>query len=116
MKIWEVQKINEEKGHYFFSKDTMNFFSSRIETKGDLIGDKFFVTSEQFKPSPGIDGTIDGSFPRKFSVREFNKESGDIHTVGEFQEFSTKKAAEAFAGCMIDHDLEYCKKLMGKEK
>ena len=53
---------NREAGFYFFSKDTMEFFDSRIE-RGPIVG-RFFVTSEQAPRYP--DGTRP---PRTYNVR-----------------------------------------------
>lgn len=100
----EVIKKNKEIGHYFFSEDTMRFFNSIVETKGELIGDRYFVTSEQREEDT----------PRLFSVREF-KESGKIDTVGNFQEFRSNVEAEEFANCMVEiNSIEECRKEVKK--
>ena len=82
--ISDVKRINKEKGQHFFSKGAMRFFNSRIETRGNLIKGKYFITSEQF----------DRDSPRLYSVKKFNKESGSIDQVGEFQQFKTRTAAK----------------------
>jgi len=97
----EVIKKNKEVGQFFFSEDTMRFFSSIVETKGELIGDKYFVTSEQREED----------LPRLYSVRDFNKDNGHIRTVGNFQEFQNKIEAEEFAYCMTEtNNIEECRK------
>ncbi|MBE3120695.1 MAG: hypothetical protein IMZ53_08475 [Thermoplasmata archaeon] len=103
MSISDVRRIDSEKGHHFFDRDTMRFFNSKIETKGDLIGNKYFITSEHFENSP-----------RHYSVREFDKRTGSIKTISEFNEFHSSYGAREFAKCLVDHDgdVEACKKLM----
>ena len=103
--IDDVKRINKEKDRHFFDRDTMRFFRSRIERDalqfGQLIDDKYFVTSEQF----------DSDSSRLYSVRRFNPKEGSIDTVGDFQEFSTKGQARKFAYCLADHneDVEMCR-------
>lgn len=77
----DVMRINKEKGQYFFTPDTMRFFKSKVESK--LYKDKYFITSEQ---APDM--------PRKYSVRKFDKKTGDISTVGEFQAYGSKESAK----------------------
>lgn len=86
--IADVKSINAQAGFKFFTPESMRFFASRIETKGELIKNKFFITSEK-------KGFTDER--RGFTVREFVKSRGDINTVGTFGGFSTKAKAIAFA-------------------
>jgi hypothetical protein len=82
----EIRAANAAAGHYFFSRDTMRAFESKIE--GGPYGGRFFVTSEQ--PPHG---------PRVFTVREALA-NGRIRTVGEEgPEFGDRYAtvAEAIA-------------------
>jgi len=110
--IDEVKNINREKGYHFFDYDTMRFFNSRIERDalrfGQLIDDKYFITSEQFVPSHGRPDK------RKYTVRKFYPNTGNVNTIGEFQEFLTKKQAKEFAWCLADHDenVEKCRMLI----
>jgi len=80
-----VKEINKAKNQHFFDKDTMRFFKSKIHSR-QLIDDKYFITSEQF----------DYDTPRLYTIREFDQESGDIGTVGEFQQFRSVKEAKDF--------------------
>lgn len=80
--IADVKRINNDRGFHFFSKSTMRFFSSRIETKGTLINRQYFITSEKF----------DSSSPRLYTIREA-KSDGNINTVGEFQQYKSKQQA-----------------------
>lgn len=86
--ITEMKERNQEKGFYFFERDTMRFFRSRIETQANNGG--YFITSE--KPPHG---------PRQFTLRRFNWETGDIDTVGEFMQYRSRE--EALAARRIHH-------------
>ncbi len=106
--IEDVISANKEKGRHWFDKETMRFFRSKIERDelrfGQLIDDKYFITSEQF----------DSSSPRLFTVRRFNPKESSINTVGEFQEFKRKATARDFAWCLADHDgdVEKCREII----
>lgn len=95
----DARRLNVEKGRYFFSPDTMKFFNSCVES--DLIANKYFVTSEKRSGDPFLDIPAG---ERMFSIREFNSKTGNISTVGEFQEFGTRAQA-----------LKKVKKLAGDE-
>jgi hypothetical protein len=41
--IYEIEKLNEQKGYRFFEKDTMRFFKSKI---GRYLGNGIFLTQE----------------------------------------------------------------------
>jgi hypothetical protein len=88
MTMSDVRRLNREKGQYFFSPDTMKFFDSRVES--ELIGNRFFVTSEQFSGDPAY-GVPAGE--RLFSVREFDAKTGRVNTYGDFQKFKTREEA-----------------------
>jgi hypothetical protein len=77
----DVKRINAEKGFHFFSPDTMRFFKSKIESQ--LYADKYFITSEK----KGFEDSTRG-----YSVREFNKDTGDIETIGEFGGYTKPSA------------------------
>jgi hypothetical protein len=108
MTIGGAIEISKNKDKHFFDKDTMRFFKSRIETSvlrfGQLINEKYFVTSEQF----------DENSPRLYTVREFHRETGSVSTEGNFQEFKTKETAGKFAWCLADEhgNAEVCRKKM----
>lgn len=78
----EISKIierNKEVGHHFFDESSMRFFDSKVYDK--VFGD-YFVTSEQ--APAGL---------RRYSVRRIDWASGNITTVGEFQEYETLRDA-----------------------
>ncbi len=89
---WTMADIRREslKGdRYFFARDTMRHWGSRIEGgpyQGP--GGVFFVTSER--------GAHNDS-PRRFTVREWRAEKCRIHTLGEFQGFRTREDARQAA-------------------
>lgn len=81
--ITDIIETNKREGFYFFSKDTMEFFASKVYP--GVYGGKYFITSEKDGPS---------SSTRAFTIREA-KPDGNIDTVGEFCEFKSKAQAEA---------------------
>lgn len=83
--IAEAKAANRANGWHFFDRSTMRFFRSKICS--EILNGKYFVTSEQFEPS----------WPRLFTLRRINWETGDIITVGEFQGYRTVKEARAAA-------------------
>lgn len=89
--ITEVKKANKNLGHYFFSKDTRKFFNSRIESS--LLKHQYFITSEQFADTNG--NIIDYLFARLYTVRQVLP-TGEIKTVGDFQQFKTLQQAKNF--------------------
>lgn len=83
---------------YFFSRDSMRFFNSRIAQYGYrklTCNDKeiiyhnlvFFVTSEKF----------DCKSKRLYTIRRLNIDSGEIITVGEFQQYKSSGWANKVA-------------------
>ena len=81
-----MRTLNESKGYYFFSKPTMKFFNSKIESQGYVKGDKaYFITSERFQ--------VSSQYPKKYSIREIDLKSGNVETLGEFQAYNTKSNA-----------------------
>ena len=83
----DLKTINRNNGRYFFSTDSMRFFSSRVHEK--VYGGCFFVTSEQFNWNE----------PRLYTVRCMDND-GNVYTMDEFQRFDTRSQAHWFA-----HDL-----------
>jgi len=80
--IAEIKAANTAINNYFFSKDTMRFFHSRIINR--VYKGIYFITSEQF----------DSDSERLFTVRMCV--NGSVETVGRFQAFATAKQAAAF--------------------
>jgi hypothetical protein len=99
-----IREANAKSGHYWFSPDTMRFFSSRVgETVYQGAGGIFFVSSEQFT---GLTGE---KKPRSYTVRRFNPETGDVGTAlgVEFNTLTRSQAvslARKFAGAVRAQD------------
>ena len=86
----DVRKLDAEKGQFFFSKDNMGFFGSRIESK--LCGERFFITSERVNFI---------SDKRAYTVRLVDWETGDIRSEPDFQSYKSldeaRQAVKALA-------------------
>lgn len=74
MNISEVKANNKAAGFHFFDRDTMRFFKSRIEST--VYKNNRFITSEQAPHGP-----------RMFTVRQYNPETHEVETVGEFMKY-----------------------------
>jgi len=89
MNIDDIKKANAEAGLYFFSEDTLRFFSSRTGTtvygvfRSGTPGGQYFITSER----------DDCNSPRMFTVRRYDPVTHDISTVGNFKEYKTSQGA-----------------------
>jgi hypothetical protein len=83
--IADVKAANQAIGNHWFSRDTMRFFNTRIESK--LLtrgsGRQFFITSER----------QDETKARKYTIREAMPD-GNIDTFGEFQAHSSLEDAQ----------------------
>lgn len=94
IRIEEVKEANKKHGFHYFSKKTMRFFSSRVSDRAYKVGNKaYFITSE--KNTHSIRGGHTTLNPRKYSIRLIDLTTGNITTVGEFQEFDSKREAKA---------------------
>lgn len=82
--ISELRAANEANGFYFFSRKTMKFFKSKIESQ--ILKGKYFITSEQY----GSDS------PRQYSIREIASRKGDIKPNPFDRKFSSKERAKDF--------------------
>jgi len=85
----DVIEANKAIGNHWFDKSSMRFFNTKIESR--LIAGKRFITSEK-----GPDEV------RRYTVREALP-SGEIDTVGEFQEYRTLEAAKAHVLKEVSH-------------
>lgn len=82
--ISELKIKHANNGGKFFDRDTMKFFSTKIET--NIYKSGHFITSEK----EGFEST-----KRMFSVR-FIEHDYRISTVGRFGQFKTKQQAVDF--------------------
>ncbi len=86
MSIETVKKLNQNNGFHFFSSGAMKFFDTELNEKVFVSKNKlkaFFTTSEQF----------DEHSSRRHTVRVCNLKTGDVETVGKFQEFFNEPQA-----------------------
>ena len=91
----QIRQANDEAGKNFFEPATIRFFDSKIgRTIYQGPGGVYFLTSEQFHGSQG-------SAPRRWTVRVFDPELGNVGTFGEHGGFagpdSARRAAKAAA-------------------
>jgi hypothetical protein len=90
------REIITESG-YFFTKDAMSFFSSRIvwDSLTGIESDTYgFITSEQSE-----------SEPRAYTVRLWTPETG-VEKASEFQEFATLGRAKKYlSNAGFEHEL-----------
>lgn len=91
IRISDIKEANRKAGFYFFSRDTMKFFASRID-KQVYEGHEycFFVTSEK---------KCFNDYRREYKVRRFNKSSGDVltHIPESFDNVLSARKAAKFA-------------------
>lgn len=79
--ILRVQQAH--RGHWF-SPGAKRFFDSRIPQTAILEdGKAYFVSSERF----------DYSSPRLYTIRVCDMNTGEIDTIGEFQQYATSQQA-----------------------
>lgn len=92
MTMADVKQANKDAGYYFFSRDTMRFFGTRIVSA--LYKNNTFITS---------DYTDFERNNRAYSVRVFHPETGIVDTAkfsngqSTFNKFSTIESAREFA-------------------
>ena len=90
VRMTELMDLNAKAGQYFFSPETMKFFNSRVGGEAfEKDGIAYFITSEKFTMFPEHI-----SEPRKFTLRSMDMKTGDVRTVGEFQQFNTEAQAK----------------------
>lgn len=88
----DVKQANKDAGYYFFSRDTMRFFGTRIVSA--LYKNNTFITT---------DYTDFERNNRAYSVRVFHPETGIVDTAkfpdgkSTFNKFSTIESAREFA-------------------
>lgn len=104
MRIWHtLQDVRNAHTGHWFDASTLRFFSSRLpDPYTRLIGGRYFVSSEQYRPLYGAPEA------RMFTIREVMSDA-KVETVGEFQGYSTRRAAERAAR---DLPTEYSPSLM----
>lgn len=94
--IKDIIRKNEVIGKYFFSKDTMRFFHSRILPRiYTAPAGAYFITSER----------MDMDHQRLYSLR-FADLNGEIDTIGPFNKFSKSSVQTFLKYHLAIHDLE----------
>jgi hypothetical protein len=84
----ELQARAIQMKNSFFGEGEMRFFDSIVYNDVHQLSENeyLFITSEKF---------WEEGYERKFTIRIFNYTTGKIDTVGEFQQYRTKKTALA---------------------
>ena len=86
MTLINIGQVENAHGGHWFDASAKRFFNSRVAQTAELKDDKaYFVSSEQF----------DYKSPRLYSVRVCDMKTGDIDTVGDFQQYETSRQAYA---------------------
>jgi hypothetical protein len=88
--IEQIKQANAEAGFCFFGPNHLRFFNTRVLPKVyEGPGGVYFITSEEFV-SP------DGWAPeRKYTVRQFDPETGDIRIASTYARMSRSEALAA---------------------
>ena len=82
-----VMEYEEKTRGHWFKPETMRFFRSRLPSYGYAHNDSiFFVSSEN-----------DGVRGRKYTIREFDSNTGTIETIGEFYQHTKREANRILA-------------------
>ena len=79
--ITEMKTAQKENGLHWFSKASMNFFNTKIETAAK---DNHFITSEY----------MENVSNKKYTIRRFKAEKFGVDTIGDFQQYATLKDAK----------------------
>jgi hypothetical protein len=102
--IYEIKRLNSQKGQHFFDAGALRFFNSRISNDAVKIGNKaYFVTSEQFRPFNGP------AHKRMYSVRVIDLQTGNIDTVGEFQQYASSQSAWKIIKILAKNNVAPCR-------
>lgn len=104
--LWTLSEIkakNHAVGQHYFEPDTMRFFRSRCsEQVFPCFAARvtYFVTSEQNRG-------WGGDFPRLYSVRKADWETGSCDTVGTFQGYKSLSGALGAARRLVKQSVAY---------
>jgi hypothetical protein len=86
----EIELANTAAGFHWFEPATLRAFRSRIlASVYHGGGGVFFVSSEQLDSWTGVEA------PRRYTVRQFHPETGNISKVGEFNALTRARAITA---------------------
>ena len=85
--IEEIKVAVKKAGGHWFDPKSLRFFRSHVYSPAIPIpSGALFVSSEQYVSVRGEKG------PRRYSVR-FCNDNGEINTVGDFQQYPTRRSA-----------------------
>lgn len=79
--ISEMKTTQKENGLHWFSKPSMNFFNTKIETAAK---DNHFITSEY----------MENVSNKKYTIRQFKANNNAVDTIGDYQQYATLKEAK----------------------
>ena len=94
MQYLDIDTVRARHRGHWFDPGSMRFFRSRVAQTAYGTDDgsrAYFVSSEQFEDSTRYRA------PRRYTVRVIDLHTGDIDTVGEFQEYASRSGADAAA-------------------
>ena len=93
MDINDVIRIARAHGSHWFDAAALRFFRGRVlPTVYEGPGGIFFVSSEQYSDQT----------PRRYTVRKFKPEDGDVDTVGAFNELTKLEAVKLARRCAAE--------------
>lgn len=81
MRLYEFKQLNQAHKMHWFDADTLRFFKSRISNWDVITG--YFISSER--------GPND---QRLYSIRKGNFETGNVTTIGQFQQYTDIRTAK----------------------
>lgn len=90
--IAQIRRANRAIGHYWFDKDTMEFFGTIIDPV--IYEGRYFVTQDN--PPAWQESAETSEFPypivARWTIRRAN-DDGSINTVGKFRQYHSSKSA-----------------------
>lgn len=99
--IADVRSANRAAGFHWFDPAALRWFRSRVHAATyQTPSGCLFVSSEQYVAYDPY-----RCEPRKFTVRRFTESTGEVDTVGDFQEFGSRSGAHAAAARIAADEL-----------
>ena len=95
MTIKEIRKRMDAAGSFWWNRDTMRYFNTKVMTECEpgKYGRRYwyFITSDD-----------NYRHEERFNVRKYDAEENDIRTVGEFCLFKTLEEAEDYLQQVVE--------------
>ena len=83
----DIYQIKRRHNGHWFDPASMRFFNCRLPQGGWKVADNvYFISSEKFTGLYEPDGA------RLYTVRVMDYQTGDIHTIGEFNKMTKSEA------------------------